>query len=541
MRIEGAAGVYVVVADSSYGATYRGQFRDAIDRSEIERLQLALRRETTRDIGGTEASDAAATAEALVLIERFGRTLFDTVFAGELESGLRDTMALAQRDGRPLRIRLRLESVPELGPLPWELLRDGERGRFVALSGQTDIVRHLGRPEPVRRVELHGPLRVLVVVSSPTDLPPISAEGEWAALAAELEPLVSRGRLELARMDPPTFDELRQRLLDGPWHVLHFIGHGDQAPASLAFCRPDGRADLIGADALAVALADTVELRLAVLNVCHSARASERDAFGGVAQELIEHSVPAVVAMQFAVSDRAALLFAARFYAAVTHGWTVDRAAGDARRLLAESGGEWATPVVHLRGDGVLFDLAPTPPGPGKKRRSGIMIAVAAAIVVLVGSATWLIVRRTADSGGTSTSLPSCPTVDTTWNHPSLAAEPSGTFAIDEGEIGVAARDVAWRPEGARWLVVTEVAITNSTPGTFYIGAYRLPLLVVANRQFPITCYDSTGDLIAQDRTADARAGYEVSCEPQGLIQLVAGDDENVTFPLTASTTPSAC
>ena len=199
--------------------------------------------------------------------------MFDAAFAGEIESGLRDTMALAQRDGRPLRIRLRLESVPALGPLPWELLRDDERGRFVALSGQTQIVRHLGRPEPVRNVALIGPLRVLVVVAAPSDLPPLSAEREWSALTTELAPLISEGRIELHRLAPPTFDELRRALLVGPWHVLHFIGHGSHAPATLAFCGPDGRAALIGAEALAAALADTVELRLAVLNACHSARA----------------------------------------------------------------------------------------------------------------------------------------------------------------------------------------------------------------------------------------------------------------------------
>ena len=73
--------------------------------------------------------------------------------------------------------------------------------------------------------------------------------------------------------------------------------------------------------------------------------------------------MPAVVAMQFAVSDTAAIEFAGRFYAAVTHGWSVDRAVGDARRQLADHSSEWATPVVHLRGDGILFDrLGAHPP-----------------------------------------------------------------------------------------------------------------------------------------------------------------------------------
>ena len=102
--------------------------------------------------------------------------------------------------------------------------------------------------------------------------------------------------------------------------MLHFVGHGHHDPASLVFCDDTGRAELIRAEAVGSALVNNVELRLAVLNACHSARASERNAFGGVAQVLLERSMPAVVAMQFAVSDTVAIEFAGRFYAAVTHG-----------------------------------------------------------------------------------------------------------------------------------------------------------------------------------------------------------------------------
>jgi hypothetical protein len=44
-------------------------------------------------------------------------------------------------------------------------------------------------------------------------------------------------------------------LLEGPWHVFHFIGHGDHASSALLFCDATGRGDPVGADGLAVALA----------------------------------------------------------------------------------------------------------------------------------------------------------------------------------------------------------------------------------------------------------------------------------------------
>ena len=47
---------------------------------------------------------------------------------------------------------------------------------------------------------------------------------------------------------------LQDSLLDGQWHVLHFIGYGDFDPAQdegvLALVREDGRADLVAAHRL---------------------------------------------------------------------------------------------------------------------------------------------------------------------------------------------------------------------------------------------------------------------------------------------------
>ena len=42
VRIEGTSGEYEVIADSSYGGTYRGRFHDAIDRADVDRLQASL-------------------------------------------------------------------------------------------------------------------------------------------------------------------------------------------------------------------------------------------------------------------------------------------------------------------------------------------------------------------------------------------------------------------------------------------------------------------------------------------------------------------
>jgi hypothetical protein len=263
---------YLAVVDSSYGGTYRGRFVNPVSAEDLGRFQSALLVGATRDIGGPTGEPPAEPASAQA--DRMGAGLFDALFSGQVLEGLRETTTLSQRDRKLVRIRLRLDAVPELASLPWELLRDNQRDRYLCLSSRTQVVRHLGIPEPVRDLALSGPLRVLVVVASPRDLPPLAVEQEWAALVDELETTAAGGTVELHRVVPPTLDELGRVLLSGPWHVFHFIGHGHADPPSLAFCDEDGRTKLVRADVLGITLADSVDLRLAMLNACHSARAS---------------------------------------------------------------------------------------------------------------------------------------------------------------------------------------------------------------------------------------------------------------------------
>jgi hypothetical protein len=82
---------------------------------------------------------------------------------------------------------------------------------------------------------------------------------------------------------------------------------------------------------------------------------------------LIQQGIPAVIAMQFAVSDQAAIGLAASFYAALADGYPVDAALTEARKSLFthDSGAEWGTPVLYLRAaDGRIFDLQASPAMP---------------------------------------------------------------------------------------------------------------------------------------------------------------------------------
>ena len=96
--------------------------------------------------------------------------------------------------------------------------------------------------------------------------------------------------------------------MDGPWHVLHYIGHGDFDPLMdegvLALEREDdGRADLVSATRMVESSARPTRCpRLVVLNSCSGATTGTTHLFSGTAAALVHGGISAVVAMEYAIS-----------------------------------------------------------------------------------------------------------------------------------------------------------------------------------------------------------------------------------------------
>ncbi|WP_157466480.1 hypothetical protein [Edaphobacter aggregans] len=142
--------------------------------------------------------------------------MFRSVFTGELLGQLRSSIDHARERGHGLRIRLRLKGVPELAELPWEFLYDQEQDHFLATSTTTPMVRYLDLPQAVGPLRAKLPLRVLVVISGPRNLPALDAEGEWERLKQTLGPLEAAGWIVLERLPCATLDALRRRARGEP-------------------------------------------------------------------------------------------------------------------------------------------------------------------------------------------------------------------------------------------------------------------------------------------------------------------------------------
>lgn len=324
---------------------------------EIERVGQGYRAQVLSSPAGEgnaempslAALDLAGTPQVV------GTQLFDATFRGEVLTCLRRSLDAAQLHDKGLRVRLRLIDVPELANLPWESLYDQERGRFLALSAETPLVRYLDLPEPPRELQPEPRLRILAVIASPAGFPPLDTNREWRNLQEALGELQARGIVALDRLEPPSLDALQQQLRRQEYHILHFLGHGTFDAGSndsvLLLQAADGTSEAVSGQSFSLLLNDHRTLRLALLNACQGAEASETDPYSGVAQRLVRGGVPAVIAMRTAISDQAGIGLARSFYAALADGDSVDAALGEARKALFTGGNEteWATPVLYMR------------------------------------------------------------------------------------------------------------------------------------------------------------------------------------------------
>ncbi len=295
-------------------------------------------------------------------VKDLGGRLYRSIFRDQIRDCLRESEREARRQGSGLRVRLHLDGASS--DLPWEFLFDEGRQSFLSLSRMTPVVRYLEIDDVPTALKLDPPLRVLGVVSSPKDYPPLDVEGEWARLQGALSAQVTAGVVEVSLLPTATVDELLQALQRDTYHVLHFIGHGGFRESSdegvLLFEDDLGGSHEVTGEELGILLQDHPSLRLVVLNSCEGARAGVGDPFSGTAQSLVRRRIPAVVAMQFEITDTAALRFSQSFYGALASNFPVDAAVAESRKSIRLSGNtfEWGTPVLYmLSPDGRLFEL----------------------------------------------------------------------------------------------------------------------------------------------------------------------------------------
>lgn len=351
-------GKYRAKVQSSLGGEASSEFKIPFSDVELENFFLRIgqpRRDSRRNYQvGTHSKT----------VQEFGRHLYEAVFQSEVQECLRSSLEEALRQKKGLRIRLRLTETPELLNLPWEYLYNAKLNRFLALSIDTPLVRYLELPSRSQPLIVHTPLRVLVMISCPKNHFQLDVEKEWGMVKTAVTDLEKAGLLIIERLEKATLADLQHRLRHDDFNIFHFIGHGafdDQTQSGVLLFEDEYRnAVPVTGGFLGTVLHDCKSLRLVILNACEGARAAKEDPFAGTAQSLIQQDIPAAVAMQFEITDGAAITFSHEFYQAIADGFPVDASLTEVRKIIFGRGNavEWGTPVLYMRSpDGRIFTV----------------------------------------------------------------------------------------------------------------------------------------------------------------------------------------
>lgn len=311
-----------------------------------------------------EAQHEASRRRLDEQVSALGQELFRRLFAGQLAERFRDvTREVRSEFEQGLRLRIAWnpahEELNPIGGLPWETMRlDIER---FGLARDLVVSRFLGTGIPVPPCKDHE-LRVLMVGSQPNASNPVKAAEEMR----ELRRAVRHNHKIYVATEDAVISRVRQRLIAGRFHVLHFIGHGH-------FCPESGEAQILwttetndklwlNAQAFAEQLAQIDHLRLVVLSSCSGTalpRVVDHNPYHAIAPALIRRGLPAVIGMQFPITHHAAIDFSQGFYQSLAMGTALDVAATEARLALAgKANREWIVPTVFMQTeDGRIIDI----------------------------------------------------------------------------------------------------------------------------------------------------------------------------------------
>lgn len=340
----------------------------------LQALGQSLRGAEPEGTDGAWATDTRGILyrdELVAQPTEIGKTLYRDLFVGAAESKFNQSLGHVKGRQKGLRIKLHIDpedpDVARAASLPWELLCHPDMGdQPLSLSTETPLVRYLNSPRPLNLAEFHPPLRILVVVSNPQGVRQLDLEAERKSIETGWG---NRDDVEVHFLQRATVQSLSDELARREYHILHYMGHGDfdpnQGVGVLLMETDDGMTDPVDGRTLGVSLQDARSLRMVFVNACNTAQATqsdEMDPYAGIAAGLVMSGVPAVVAMQFPISDRAAIIFTGTLYPRLAQGLPLDTAVAEARkaiRLADRHSVEWATPVLFMSAsDGNLFTAA---------------------------------------------------------------------------------------------------------------------------------------------------------------------------------------
>ncbi|MBP0001311.1 MAG: CHAT domain-containing protein [Cyanobacteria bacterium SID2] len=301
------------------------------------------------------------------LMQQLGLELWTWLFAGSVQRSLAQSQGIALGRRIPLRVRLDVRD-PALIGFPWEIAQPRLGKPALSLDRNILFSRTTCDVDPLALRSVGRSLQMLLVLGCGDDnrTSVLDLETE-ACQIAELFANCSRQDAavpyRVETLIQPTPAELIDRLETKQYNILLYSGHGVPAPdGGRLFLRDD--TTLSGTELAQVLVRSQVTL--AVFNACWGAQSdcheNELIPRSSLAEVLIHHGVPAVLAMRDAIADREALSFIQAFAQTLAQRHPIDRAVAIARQQLLTlykfNQPAWTLPVLYLHPefDGQLLE-----------------------------------------------------------------------------------------------------------------------------------------------------------------------------------------
>lgn len=357
-----------------------------------------------------DVSAAPAEAEAQPAsyssryMQNLGVSLWQWLFSGPIVSSFERAQGIAIGQDQPLRLRLELRD-PDLIALPWEIMQPQIGSRALSLHRKILLSRTSSEVDKLEAVTLDQALKILLVIGKDSphqrqsststenleekieekasyaakESPNSSDSDEMLQLgqeAALLKKILEQGsdlsmrptaRRQVDVLLQPSAADLSRVLETGNYNVFFYSGHGvPGADGGLLFL---SEATLSGTE-LAQVLT-RARVKLAVFNTCWGAQPEQTRQKAlprsSLAEVLLYHGMPAVVAMRDSIADDEAISFIQVFAQALAERKPVDEAVAVARQHLLTlyhfNQPAWTLPVLYMHPDydgGLLLNEATT-------------------------------------------------------------------------------------------------------------------------------------------------------------------------------------
>ncbi|MFH7242099.1 MAG: CHAT domain-containing protein [Spirulina sp.] len=314
------------------------------------------------------------------LMQGLGVSLWNWLFDGPLRATLERSLGMAMGLDCPLHLQLEIRA-PELISLPWEIMQPEPGRPAVSLGPQILFSRTTSAVDTLPPIDLDRSLRVLLVLGQGEggemgSTATLQLSQEAAILKQLLEQSASRigasaaAPCQVSTLVEPDTKTLVTTLESGQFNVFFYAGHGVPAPdGGLLFLNPD--VTLSGMELAQVLV--RCRLRLAVFNTCWGAQPDQSHSQvisrSSLAEVLLHHGIPAVLAMRDSIADEEALSFIQVLAQGLAQRQCIAQAMATARQHLLTvyrfNHPAWTLPVLyqHPQFEGALLqpvDLAVT-------------------------------------------------------------------------------------------------------------------------------------------------------------------------------------